>query len=61
MNIGDRVRFKKEYHGYFDNLKDKTFTIENIYKKDDSIDTDCVTLKEIAEAHLISIRHLEKR
>lgn len=53
------VTLRDEYDGYFREYKGIELTIDNVFKRDGSIDSDCITVLEIPELHLIKLSNFK--
>lgn len=55
LNIGDKVKFRSNYEGYFSNLKGMILTVKSICFDENK---QKVTLNEIKEIHLVATNSL---
>ena len=60
IKVNDKVMFKDNYVGYFDDRKGEVFTVAKYHYKDHSVISDMVELKEIEDYHLLSVNNFKK-
>ena len=60
IKVNDKVMFKDNYVGYFDDRKGEVFTVAKYHYKDPTVISDMVELKEIEEYHLLSVNNFKK-
>lgn len=53
FNIGDKVKLKDDYNGYFKDFKGQVLTVKEYVKKDSSGDYPWLIINEFNESHML--------